>query len=162
METKWKPLVTIAIPVVGGTIAGYLANRSAQTKHQKFQTPKFAPPGWVFPIVWPSLYTLIGIAKYQYDKKPKSTKSQQTVNTIYATQLGLNYLWSFLFFRWNRRGTAIVDASLLAAVVATNTIVFYKESKLAGALMLPYLGWSTYAVSLNYAIWALNNKKNSI
>src|SRR5699024_1161707 len=94
---------SIAVPLVSGTIAGTLATRSAKSKYRNMQTPEFAPPNWVFPVAWTSLYTVMGIAKYQYDKQPKTTDEQTIGNALYSTQLGLNFLWSFLFFRWNLR-----------------------------------------------------------
>lgn len=112
-KNKWKLAATIAVPVVGGTIAGTLATRSAKSKYQKLNLPKFSPPSWVFPVAWTGLYTTMGIAKYQFDKQAKTNRLQKRGNIFYSTQLGLNFLWSFLFFRWNLRGTAFLEVALL-------------------------------------------------
>ncbi|AOV07463.1 TspO/MBR family protein [Sporosarcina ureilytica] len=160
-NNKWKLVTSIAIPLIGGTIAGTLATKSAKAKYQNLQTPSFAPPSWVFPVAWTSLYTLMGVAKHQFDKQPKTSNLQTGGNATYTTQLGLNFLWSFLFFRWNLRGTALVDASLLWTAVTLNTYYFYRGSKLAGSLMIPYTGWTTYAVALNYATWKMNRGRHT-
>ena len=155
-NNKWKLVASIAFPLVGGTIAGTLATSSAETKYRNLQTPNFAPPSWVFPVAWTSLYTMMGVAKYQFDKQSKTIEQQSSGNVAYTTQLGLNFIWSFLFFRWNLRGTALVDATFLWTAVILNTYYFYRKSKTAGTLMIPYVGWSTYAVALNYATWQMN------
>lgn len=162
MSQKRNLLKAIAIPLIGGTIAGTLATRSAKKQYQELETPPYAPPGWVFPIAWTTLYTVMGIAKHQFNEVPKNAKVQTKTDIIYATQLGFNYVWSFLFFRWNLRGMALIDAALLCTSVAANTRSFYKESKLAGTLMLPYLAWTTYAVALNYDTWQLNKNKRLV
>jgi benzodiazapine receptor len=45
--------------------------------------------------------------------------------------------------------------ALLIAIVAT-TIAFWPKSMMAGILMLPYLGWVSFATVLNFTIWRLN------
>lgn len=155
-KDKWKLAGTVAVPLIGGTIVGTLANKASKHKYKKLDTPDFAPPGWVFPIAWTTLYTTMGIAKYKFDKTPKDPNIQTAGSTTYITQLCFNFMWSFLFFKWNLRGIALVDAILLWITVILNTYYFYKENKLAGTLMLPYIGWTTYAVALNYATWKMN------
>lgn len=158
---KLKLVASIAVPLIGGTIAGALATKSAKVKYRNLQTPNFAPSSWAFPVAWTSLYILMGIAKYQFDKQPKTNNLQTAGNVTYTTQLGLNFSWSFLFFRWNLRGTALVDASLLWMAATLNTYYFYRGSKLAGSLMIPYTGWMTYAVALNYATWNMNRGRHT-
>src|SRR5690625_1028166 len=157
-KSKWRLVGTIAMPLVGGTITGVLATRSAKKKYRHLNTPKFAAPSWVFPVAWASLYALMGAAKYQYDRSALNRDGQTQANIAYGTQLSLNYFWSFLFFRWQMRGSALVDSVLLWMAININTYYFYKKSKLAGSLMLPYIGWVTYAVGLNYATWDMNKK----
>lgn len=159
MGKKTKLLTAIAVPLVGGAIVGAFATKSARNTYRQLKTPQYSPPGWVFPVAWTSLYTMMGIAKYKFDQQPKSEELQKNANQLYQAQLGLNFLWSFLFFRWNLRGTALVDASLLLTAVIANTNAYYKKSKLSGTLMLPYVGWATYAVYLNYSTWELNREK---
>ena len=154
---KKKLALSILIPVLGGSITGWIANKNAQEKYKKLKQPSFSPPGAVFPIVWTTLYATMGIAKYRVDQKRKS-KSQDSSPTVplYDLQLGLNFLWSFLFFRWGLRGTALVEMSIMLACIALTAYEFQQIDKTAGALMIPYLGWVTFALGLNYAVWNLN------
>lgn len=59
----------IVLPVVGGLVTGWLANRNAQEKYQKLNQPSFSPPGVVFPIAWTVLYGMMGLAKYRVKQK---------------------------------------------------------------------------------------------
>ncbi|SDN31404.1 TspO and MBR related proteins [Psychrobacillus sp. OK028] len=149
--------LSILIPVIGGSISGWIANKNAQEKYKKLQQPPFSPPGIVFPIVWTALYTTMGVAKYRVDQKTKSTeKDSSPAIPLYDLQLGLNFLWSFLFFRWGLRGTALVEISLMLACIALTAYEFQQVDKTAGALMIPYVGWVAFALGLNYAVWKLN------
>ncbi|WP_391207094.1 TspO/MBR family protein [Psychrobacillus sp. L4] len=153
---KKRLALSILVPVIGGSVTGWLANRRAQEKYKKLKQPSFAPPGAVFPIVWTSLYTLMGIAKYRTDEKLNWKKENSLAVPLYDLQLGLNFLWSFLFFRWGLRGTALIEMTALLALIALTAYEFQKVDKTAGALMVPYIGWVTFALGLNYAVWKLN------
>ncbi|WP_309091197.1 TspO/MBR family protein [Domibacillus sp.] len=104
--------------------------------------PSFSPPGWVFPVVWTGLYTAMGIAKYRASvRKP----------TI-ALQLGLNFLWSFLFFRCGLRGTAFVEMVLMLGAITWTAYEFHQADTVAGRLMMSYAAWVAFALGLNYSI----------
>lgn len=156
-KINMKKLVTsIAIPVIGGGVLGFVATKSAKKEYKQLKQPSFAPPGWVFPVTWTTLYITMGVAKYIFNKESKSKKLERYGNAAYSSQLGFNFLWSFLFFRWNLRGTALMDAVLLWTATSLTTYYFYQKSKPAAMLMVPYIGWTTFAVGLNYSVWQLN------
>lgn len=152
-----KLAISILIPVIGGSITGWIANKNAQEKYKKLKQPSFSPPGAVFPIVWTALYATMGISKYRVDQKMKNMRNGSSPAVpLYDLQLGLNFLWSFLFFRWGLRGTALVEISLMLACIALTAYEFQQVDKTAGVLMIPYVGWVTFALGLNYAVWKLN------
>jgi tryptophan-rich sensory protein len=68
----------------------------------------------------------------------------------------LNAAWSWIFFGFHAPGSALIEVvALLAAIIAT-IIAFWPKSMAAGILMLPYLGWVSFATVLNFTIWRLN------
>ncbi len=75
---------------------------------------------------------------------------------FFLSQLILNALWSWLFFRWRQGAAAFLDILCLWALIAVTLILFWRIRPLAGALLIPYLLWVTFASVLNYAIWRLN------
>ncbi|WP_301108121.1 TspO/MBR family protein [Sporosarcina sp.] len=156
-KTDWKKLTrNVLIPVVGGSIVGWLANRNTQEQYAKLEKPSVSPPGSVFPIAWTVLYTMMGVANYRVEEKQAQLRQQDDATQLYDVQLGLNFLWSFLFFKWNLRGTALVEMTILLGAIALTAYEFNKTDRTAGALMVPYIGWVLYALTLNYSTWKLN------
>ena len=146
----------VIMPIAGGAIVGWLANRRSQETYKKLEKPSFSPPPAVFPIVWPLLYGTMGLARYRVGEKSLQKKNQEAQQPTYNVQLGLNYLWSFLFFKWNLRGTALVEMMVLLGAIMLNVYQFYEQDRTAGTLLLPYLGWVCFAMALNYGVWSLN------
>lgn len=156
-KIDWKLLCrNVLIPVAGGTAIGYLANTNTRKKYEKLEKPSFSPPGAVFPIAWTALYTLMGTAKYRVKKKQELHGLADNQSVPYNVQLGLNFLWSFLYFKWNLRGTALVDVFVLLGAIVLTAYEFYQTDATAGTLMLPYIAWVLFAFALNYSTWRLN------
>lgn len=153
---KIERITDIAIPVIGGSLIGLLTTQNAKKDYKEFKQPAFAPPKEAFGIVWPILYTIMGIAR----TITKSSRKDNSKNAyLYYTQLGLNYLWSILYFRFKLRGTALIESYALFASVLLTTVRFYKTNKFAGILLIPYVAWTAYATYLNAGFVALNQGK---
>ena len=56
-------LISLAIPLGTGVISA-LITRGNMDIYSQINNPPFAPPGWLFPVVWTALYTLMGISLY--------------------------------------------------------------------------------------------------
>lgn len=151
-----KLALSIMVPVVGGSLAGAFANRNTQEEYAELKRPLFSPPPWVFPLAWTALYTSMGAAKYRAAEKAALKGESGKVLLPYNLQLGLNFLWSFLFFKWRLRGTALAEMFLLLATITWTTYEFYQYDQTAGNLMLPYIAWVIFALGLNSSIWTLN------
>jgi tryptophan-rich sensory protein len=76
--------------------------------------------------------------------------------SLFLIQLACNALWSWLFFAWKLGAWAFVDIILLWVLIIATLVSFWRVSKLAGALLIPYLLWVTFAGALNHALWHLN------
>ncbi len=79
-----------------------------------------------------------------------------TSRALFGIQLVLNVLWSYVFFKRRSPGWALVEIGFLWAAIAATTVAFWKVSRMAALLLLPYLLWTSFAVLLNYSIWRLN------
>jgi translocator protein len=150
---KGKLVKELLSPVVGGMFTGMIATKDAKEIYSKLKKPEYAPPSWVFPMVWTGLYATMGLANYRVSMKKKPTA---TANTLYDVQLGLNFLWSFLFFKWKLRGAAFAEIALLLGMITLTTYQYYQKDKFAGRMMVPYVIWVAYALQLNYSMWKLN------
>ncbi len=75
---------------------------------------------------------------------------------LFLVQLVPNALWSWIFFAWHRGGLAFVDIMVLWILIVATIAFFWRVRPLAGALLVPYLLWVSFASVLNYTLWQLN------
>ena len=111
--------------------------------------PSFNPPSWIFGPVWTTLFLLMGIALYLVWQKKK-------ISGWFWIQLGLNILWSGLFFGLRRPDWAFLEIIILWAAILKTILEFAKVDKKAARLLWPYLLWVSFASILNLAIMRLN------
>ena len=82
--------------------------------------------------------------------------SNRIALSLFLVQLALNALWSWLFFAWQRGALAFVDILVLWALIVVTLVAFWRVRPVAGALLIPYLLWVSFAAALNYSLWQLN------
>ena len=134
---------------------GAIASSQAQSFYVQLSQPTWAPPGWLFGPVWTALYVMMAIAAWLVWRRG-GFKTNQTALTLFLVQLLLNGLWSWLFFAWQQGALAFVNITLLWLLIAATLLAFWRINKTAGALLIPYLLWVSFASALNYAVWQLN------
>ncbi len=117
--------------------------------------PPWTPPNWLFGPVWTALYAMMAVAAWLvWCRRPEP--GAHTAIGLFIAQLIINGLWSWLFFGLHWVGLALLDLLLLWVLLLATVIAFFRQHRLAGWLLVPYLLWVSYAVSLNAAIWVLN------
>jgi tryptophan-rich sensory protein len=139
-------LVSFAAAAIGG-----LATQRAPEFYGALSRPSWAPPSSVFGPVWTLLYTLMGVAAWLIWKE-KGLWGARVPLGLFAIQLALNALWSWLFFAWQRGLFAEMEIVLLLALIAVTLVAFWRVRPFAGILLLPYLVWVTYAAALTFAL----------
>jgi len=135
--------------------AGSMASRRSEDFYAQIEQPSWAPPSDVFGPVWTVLYILMAIAAWLVWRVGGFAHAR-TALTLFLVQLVVNALWSWLFFAWRMGGAAFVDILLMWVLVAATIAAFWRHSRLAAALLLPYLAWITFAGALNFTVWQLN------
>jgi tryptophan-rich sensory protein len=148
-----KLIVAIAIPQIAGGIGAIFTTPKIQTWYSGLHKPFFSPPNWVFGPVWSALFLLMGISLFLVWKKKKL--GDKVFNSFWI-QLGLNVLWSIIFFGLENPGLALLEIILLWIFIKKNINSFYKVNKKASALLYPYLAWVSFASLLNAAVWWIN------
>lgn len=155
LKPGWVVLISIAIAEGIGFLSGFLSGNQRNVYRDLVQPP-FAPPGWLFPVAWGILYTLMGIAAaIIYLNRGNELRRRQGL-WLYAVQLLVNFSWSIVFFRFQAFGWAVAVILLLDALVILTTLWFWAVSKAAGKLMIPYLIWLAYASYLAIGVYMLN------
>lgn len=119
--------------------------------------PFFNPPNWVFAPVWTTLYILMGVAAgIVWNKMDSDRINVRKGLQFFAIQLALNFLWSYLFFGLHNPLLALAELMLLWLMIYETYVVFKRVSRTAGLLLLPYIGWVSFAGILNAFIFWLN------
>ena len=152
-----KFIISVLIPVGIGAISGLFTASNVKTWFVTVAKPSFNPPGWLFAPVWTTLYVMMGIAFFLVWKNETIQKSiKQKAIILFAIQMVLNFLWSFIFFQQHEIGWALVDIVLLWIFILLTIFSFAPISKTAAWLLVPYISWVSFATILNFAIWQLN------
>lgn len=141
-------LVTFAAAALGA-----IASVDAAAFYAELVRPSWAPPASVFGPVWSTLYLLMGIAVWLVWREPQATK--QALG-LFIAQLSINALWSWLFFVWHLGAWSFVGVLLLLLLIVATFFSFWKISRMAVLLMIPYLLWVGFASVLTWTIWQSN------
>jgi len=150
--TVTKLITSVIICQLAGFIGAIFTIPAMETWYQTIKKPFFNPPDWLFTPVWIFLFLLMGISLFFAWNKRANGESK----LLFITQLILNILWSVFFFDLKSPGLAFIELIFLWFAIFCTIISFYRISKIAGLLLLPYIIWVTFAGVLNYFIWIMN------
>ncbi len=155
LKINWKKLIfCLAIPLAVGGLSAFVTS-GYMDLYKTVKQPPFAPPSWVFPVVWSILYILMGISLYLVCIE-RTRQSKATAYAVFALQLFLNFIWSPIFFISKAFLAAFVVLVLLWIAVLAMIFSFKKLNKVSGYLQIPYIVWVTIAGYLNIGIYLLN------
>ncbi|MBI2644242.1 MAG: tryptophan-rich sensory protein [Candidatus Wildermuthbacteria bacterium] len=151
-----KLVIAVALSEFAGIIGSLFTVNAIPTWYAALEKPALNPPGWVFGPAWTTLYALMGIAAFLIWRMGWERKEVKMALGVFGIQLFLNAIWSIIFFGFQSPGWALVEIVSLWLAIVWTIIVFYKISKPAAYLLVPYILWVSFAAYLNYAIWILN------
>jgi tryptophan-rich sensory protein len=103
--------------------------------------------------VWSTLYALMGIAVWLVWRRAEAT---QPALRLFVGQLAANALWSWLFFAWHQGALAFIDVLLLLLLISATIVSFWRLSRIAAVLLVPYILWVGFAAVLTWAVWRGN------
>jgi|SRR5271157_327830 len=147
-------VVSLLIVFGIATLGGFFTNLSVDSWYPSLAKPPWTPSGATIGSVWTILYSFMGIAAWIVWRR--GSGGRQRPLAIYALQLLLNAGWSALFFGLRSPGLALLEIGILWLAILATSVTFWKVSKLAGVLMVPYLIWVGFAGVLNALIWKMN------
>jgi translocator protein len=167
----FKLVIAIGVSELAGIIGSFFTVSAIPNWYSTLVKPEMNPPSWVFGPVWITLYALMGVAAFLIwsscaptdteaiaDKKASEDKKQRIKIAlgVFGIQLFLNAIWSIIFFGLHSPGWALINIILLWLAIIWTMVVFYKISKPATYLLIPYLLWVSFAIYLSYSIFILN------
>ncbi len=145
----WLAIVFVAAGI------GAAASVDASAFYSQLVRPGWAPPASAFGPVWSVLYLLMGIAAWLVWRE-QGAGHPRTALTLFIVQLCANALWSWLFFVWRNGALAFAEVLLLLVLIAATIASFWRISRIAAALMLPYFAWVCLASALTWSVWRNN------
>ena len=149
-------LVTAPTIVVLGAMSGWLSNSGyGNPWFDGLRKPVFMPPGWLFGLVWPILYALLGCALAIILAEPPSERRRNAL-ILFFVQLAMNFAWSPIFFAAHDIRLAKIVIFAMAAIAAMAAGQFTRLRASGGILMLPYIAWLVFAGTLNATIENMN------
>ena len=156
----WPALLVYVAAVVLVAGIGGLATSAGQGSggwYAEADKPSFTPPGWLFGPVWTVLYAAMAVAAWRLSRRrEEGDRRASALLRLWWVQLGLNFLWTPLFFAGQLLWLALVDIVLLDVAVAVLVVRTWRVDRVAAGLLAPYLVWIGFATVLNASVAALN------
>jgi benzodiazapine receptor len=160
MKIKAADIVKLVVSIVACQCAGLVGSvftvSAIPTWYATLQKPPFTPPNWLFGPAWITLYLLMGIAAFIVWRRGLDKEGITKALVTFLVQLVLNALWSVIFFGFRSPFWGVVVIVALWIAILFTILKFFKISTAAGALLLPYILWVSFAAILNISIWLLN------
>jgi len=150
-----KLFVSVLIPLVAGFLGSVFTTPAVKSWYPVINKPTWNPPSWLFGPVWTTLFIMMGVALYLVWSKKVNSKVRIALK-MFATQLTLNILWSVFFFGLGNFWLAFGEILVLWVFIFWTIIKFWKVDKTAGALLVPYILWVSFAAYLNLIVASLN------
>lgn len=151
---KWVTYAIFLVITLGLGGLSALLTRNAMVSYESVKKSPLTPPSYVFPFVWTVLFILmaIGASMIFLSRDPGRGKAL----LIFFAQLIVNFFWSIFFFNFQAYLFSFFWLLLLWVLIFVMIVLFYRISKTAALLQIPYLLWVTFAGYLNFMVWLLN------
>lgn len=156
-----KDILRLAVSIFmcnsAGLIGSFFTLDSVRTWYPTLIKPALNPPAWVFGPIWTLLYTMMGIALFLVWSRHRGGKKRIRWLILFFIHLGLNALWSVLFFGYQMLFVAFIEICLLWLTLVALILIAFRFDRRVAYLLLPYLAWISFAGYLNYTLWQLNS-----
>jgi benzodiazapine receptor len=157
MKKDWiRLLVSILVCQAAGIVGSFFTAPNIQGWYAGLEKPAFNLPNWLFAPVWTALFFLMGITLYLLWGQKGEGRIRKIALIFFSIQLGLNILWSVLFFGLGAPLLAFVEILVLWIMIWLTFLFTFRVNKTAGFLLVPYILWVGFAAVLNFLLWRLN------
>ena len=158
-----KPLsdwIKAPVSIISSFLIGFAGNvfnfESLETWYPTLIKPDWTPPNWIFAPVWSTLFILMGISTFLVWREGFDKRNVKIALGVYVIQFALNLMWSWTFFGLQSPLFGFIVIVVLWIAIFANIVVYARVSKIAAAILIPYIVWVTIASVLNFSVYVLN------
>jgi len=156
LRYAFKLIISIVACQCAGLIGSAFTTPAIPTWYAALEKPSFTPPNWLFAPAWITLYILMGISASIVWRRGLDDARIRTALITFLIQLVFNVLWSVVFFGLESPLYGVIVIVILWIAIMLTIVKFFRISTLSGILLLPYIGWVTFAATLNISVFILN------
>ena len=149
-------IISILLCQLAGFVGSIFTRASVSTWYVTLNKPSFTPASWVFSPVWISLYFLMGISAFLVWNQGLEKREVKAALIFFGIQLILNIFWSAAFFGLRSPFAGLIVIVALWIFILMTILYFFRVSSTAGVLLLPYIGWVSFAAILNASLFFMN------
>jgi len=151
----FRLIASLIICQLAGLIGSFFTTPAIPVWYASLEKPSFNPPNWLFAPVWIFLFVLMGITLYVLWQNVEKKEARSAL-IFFIIQLGLNVLWSVLFFGLKSPMLAFIEIIVLWIFILLTMIKASRVARVTVFLLSPYILWVSFAAVLNFFLWRLN------
>ena len=147
-------VIAIALVVIYAIGSGLWVN-TGDSWYRQLNAPSWQPPDWIFGLIWPYNFLILGIAGVIVSRKLTNALAI-TWLVIFALSVLCALTWAYQFYAPHNLGIASSALLLVAVLTLPVLIITFRASILIGLLLIPYQIWVSIATYLSFTYKRLN------
>jgi benzodiazapine receptor len=141
-QNTYISYILLLAPIILGLGSGYFVSRKRIPKVKS----SINPPSWLFGVVWPILYLLIGYSSYLiWNASNVNISIKKFYLFLYAIQVLMVMAWWPYFVYYPNKLFSTITLILLAIFALIITILFFPINNIAAYCFIPYVMWLSFA-----------------
>jgi tryptophan-rich sensory protein len=144
-------IAIVAIYVIG---SGLWVN-TGDNWYRTLNQPAWQPPGYIFGIIWPYNFIVLGIAAVTIAQRATTTTTLIYLS-FFALSVACALIWAYQFYRPHNLEFAVIALFGTALLTLPMVVIAFRTSIPIGFALLPYQLWVATAATLSYQYSKLN------
>jgi len=144
-------IAIVAIYVIG---SGLWVN-TGDNWYRTLNQPAWQPPGYIFGIIWPYNFIVLGIAAVTIAQRATTTTTLIYLS-FFALSVACALIWAYQFYRPHNLQFAVIALFGTALLTLPMMVIAFRTSIPIGIALVPYQLWVATAATLSYQYSKLN------
>jgi len=144
-------IAIVAIYVIG---SGLWVN-TGDNWYRTLNQPSWQPPSYIFGIIWPYNFIVLGIAAVTIAQRATTTTTLIYLS-FFALSVACALIWAYQFYRPHNLQFAVIALFGTALLTLPMMVIAFRTSIPIGIALVPYQLWVATAATLSYQYSKLN------